>query len=339
VSRTAPEPLKPVYGIWGEDRAKIDRAVQRLVTRVADEGGLPPDRFDAVTTSAADVVAACSAMSLAGTRLVLVRGVDAWRADDVAPLVACLADPVPGTCLALVGDAAPAQRLVTAVGQAGQVLRYGPDPKAKATERTRWFVEHLSGEVRRLGGNMPAPVAREVVARVGEDAALLAQEAAKLAAYAGPEPVSREVVHRLVPVNPEEKAYRLGDAIVVRDAPAAYAMLADLAAGDEPAKPIVVMMTLARHFRNLAAAQAAGPAVTADEVSAMTGLKGFPARKVAEQVRALPPGAAEQGVVRMAALELDLRVSAFAGLGASRDDGERLVLELGVRDLLAIMKG
>ena len=40
-------------------------------------------------------------------------------------------------------------------------------------------------------------------------------------------------------------------------------------------------------------------------------------------------------MARLAALELDLRVSALARLGRSRDDGERLVLELAVRDLLA----
>jgi hypothetical protein len=70
-------------------------------------------------------------------------------------------------------------------------------------------------------------------------------------------------------------------------------------------------------------------------VAEASGLRGYPAQKALEQARALPPGAGARGVARLAALELDLRVSAFADLGRSADDGRRLVLELAVRDLLA----
>ena len=38
-------------------------------------------------------------------------------------------------------------------------------------------------------------------------------------------------------------------------------------------------------------------------------------------------------------LELDLRVSALTDLGTSRGDGERMVLELGVRDLIGACRG
>ncbi len=59
----------------------------------------------------------------------------------------------------------------------------------------------------------------------------------------------------------------------------------------------------------------------------------------AEQARAMPPGAARQAVARLAALELDLRVSAQRDFGRSPGDGERLVLETAARDLLALSRG
>jgi DNA polymerase III delta subunit len=70
-----PEPLEPVYLIWGEDRAMVDRALSRLTARVADEGGLPPDRFSAAETPADEVVAAGLAATLEGSRELSILGV------------------------------------------------------------------------------------------------------------------------------------------------------------------------------------------------------------------------------------------------------------------------
>jgi len=332
-------PLEPAYAIWGEDRAKVERAVARLDARVVEDGGLPPERLRAAETGAAEVVAACESLAFAGTRLVIVEGADAWRADDVGPLVAYLAAPTPTTCLALVADGAPTAKLLAAVRAAGAELRYGPDPAARGRARGKWFVDHFVAEARRHGLAVPAALAREVVARVGEDAVALTSEAAKLAAYAGDEPASREMLDAVVIRHPEARAYELADALVAGDARRAYAVLGDLATGDDPAEPIVVHATLARQWRGIAAGQALGPEASADAVGEAGGLRGYPAEKARDAARLLPPGAGSAGVARLARLELDLRVSAFAQLGRSRGDGERLVLELAARDLLALARG
>src|SRR5262245_8905671 len=112
---SAQEPLKPAYVIWGEDRATVERALSRLVARVAREGGLPPERMRAEETPAEDVVAACEAVSLAGLRLVIVEGAEAWKAPDAAAVLAYLDRPNPGTCLALVATSAPTPKLMSAV--------------------------------------------------------------------------------------------------------------------------------------------------------------------------------------------------------------------------------
>jgi DNA polymerase III delta subunit len=346
----APEPLKPAYVIWGEDRATIDRAVARLVARVEREGGMPPDRVRADETPGEEVVALCEALSFAGLRLVIVEGADAWKAADAAPLLPYLEAPNAGTCLALVAASALTPKLHAAVAALGGELRYGPDPKAKRADRAKWLAEHFRDEVRRAGGQVTPAIARSVVDRVvvdrpdarrgGVAPMELAREAEKLAAYADGEPVGAEMVEALVPRHPDAKVYELADAIVGADAARTYDLLQDLATGEEPVAPILVQVQLANRFRTLALAQALGPDAPPDAVGAATGVRGYPARILAEQARALPPGAAQRAVARLAALELDLRVSALRDLGrSSRDDGERLVLETAARDLLALARG
>jgi DNA polymerase III subunit delta len=324
-----------VYAIWGEDRAKVGRAVARLVARVTGEGGLPPERVEAAATPAAAVVASCDALSLAGLRLVIVDGADDWKADDAAPLVAYLASPNPGTCLALVSSGALTPSLARAVTQAGEELRFGPNPKASRSERAKWFAAHAVEEAKRVGTKLPAALARTLVARIGEDAPALTSEVEKLAAYAGSEPITREMLDEVVVAHPEARAYELADALTALDAPRAYALLHDLAGGDHPVAPIVIQATLARQYRGIAAAQGRGGAASAEQVSEASGLRGYPAQKALEQARSLPAGAGERAVARLAALELDLRVSELARLGRSPDDGQRLVLELAAHDLLA----
>lgn len=343
------EPLKPAYVLWGEDRATIDRALVRLVARVTREGGLPPERLRAQDTAAEEVVASCEALSFAGTRLVIVEGADGWRAPDAAPLVDYLAAPNAATCLALVAAGTLAPKLHAAVQGLGGELRYGPDPKAKRGERTRWLAGHFASEVKRLGGSATPALARSVVERVSVDRAEarrqgvtaleLTREAEKLSAYADGEPITAEMVDALVPRHPDARVYELSDALVAGDAATAYDVLQDLATGDEPAPPIVVQVQLTNHFRRLAEVQALGPDASPDDAARATGVSGFPARKLAEQARALPPGTAQRAVARLAALELELRVSALRELGRGRDDGERLVLEAAARDLLALARG
>ena len=333
------EGLLPVYGIWGDDRGKVERAVRRLQDRVLADGGMPAEVFDAGQVAGADIVAACETLSFGGFRLVLVRGVEQWRADDAAPVVAYLETPNPATCLALVSDGSVPPKLVAAVAAAGQVLVYGPDAKLRRSDRTKWFVEFLSGECQRMGAKIPAAVAREVVRLVGEDAMALSQEAAKLAAASGGAPIDKELVAALVVENPEAKAYELADAVVAGNRAKVYDTLDELGVGDKPTDPAVIQSTLTRHFRGIAAAQALGDAATTDDVAELTGLKGYPAQKALEHARSLDPGTGERCVARLATLELDLRVSSITDLGRSNDDGRRFVLELATRDLLGIVRG
>jgi DNA polymerase III delta subunit len=146
------------------------------------------------------------------------------------------------------------------------------------------------------------------------------------------------MVDEVVVSNPEARAYELADALVAGRTSRAYDLLSDLASGSRPTEPIVIHGSLVRHYRGIAAAQALGAEATPDAVGEVTGLRGYPAQKAVEHARTLPPGAGERAVVRLAALELELRVSSLAGVGRSRGDGERLVLELAARELLELSR-
>lgn len=346
---SAKDPLEPVYLIWGEDRSTIDRALQRLIARSEAESGMPPDRFRAEDTPSDEIVEASQAMSFGGTRLVVVDGVDAWKAGDAAALVEYLNQPNPTTCLALVAGPKPTQKLFQAITAAGRVLQYGPDPGAKGRARMEWMVDHFAKEASRLQLKASSAQVKDVVGRVvvdradanrlGINALELTRAAEKLALFAGESALTSDVIELMVPANPDARTYELSDAITQGDSARAFRLLHELSVGDDPQPPIVIQRGLARHFRALGAAQELGPSPSPDQVESATGVRGYPARKLSEQVRRIPERAGEQAVIRMADLELELRESEFARLGENPDDGQRLVIELATRDLLRMMRG
>jgi DNA polymerase III delta subunit len=340
---TRADPLLPVYALQGEDWPKVDRALVRLVERVARDAGAEPERFDAKDAPIDDVVAALQTLSFGGLQAVIVTGADAWRAADADALVAYLEDPNPSSVLTLVSTGSLPQRLQQAVERVGDVRRWGPD-KSTPKERRKWLEAHFAQEVERLGGHVGPSLARYVVERAcgepndaqrtGMSALMLTHEAEKLVAYAGGAPIDKAMVATITPEHPEARVYELADALVAGDAPRALGLLGDLVAGDDRTEPIVIVAGLARHYRALARAQELGAEVNADAVSATTGMKGYPAQKVAEQSRTLPGGAAARAVARLARLEMEMRVSAQRELG-----GALFVLESAARDLVAIARG
>ncbi len=95
--------LKSVYVISGTDRPKVERVVERLRSHFDPDA---VERLFAADTTGEDAVAACNALGLfgGGGRLVLVEGVDRWKAEDAKAVGAYLKSPTPDTVLALVGD-------------------------------------------------------------------------------------------------------------------------------------------------------------------------------------------------------------------------------------------
>ncbi len=114
--------LKPAYLIAGSDRPKVDRTVARLRARFDVDA---VEVLRAADTTGDDAVAACNVMGLfgAGTRLVVVEGVEEWKAPEAKAIAAYLKAPAPGTTLALVGaELKKDSPLAKAVAAKGELL-------------------------------------------------------------------------------------------------------------------------------------------------------------------------------------------------------------------------
>jgi DNA polymerase-3 subunit delta len=201
--------LKPVYLLTGTDRPKIGRALQRLRARVGDQA---IEQLDAPPASGDDAVAACNALGFFSgeARLVIVAGVDKWKAADVKSVAAYLASPAPGTVLALVASDLKADSpLGKAVAKAGQVLAFAVPKRNLAG----WVAEQFKA----AGARAEPDACAALVQIVGDDLHQLAAEIDKLATWAGDEPIGEAEVEALAAAVAETPTFALTDAWALRD--------------------------------------------------------------------------------------------------------------------------
>ena len=201
--------LKPVYLIVGADRPKIQRAIRRLRDRIGDESTELLSGFDA---SGDDAVAACNSPVLfgSGRRLVVVTGVDRWKAADIKAVADYLAAPAPDTVLALVGeDTKKGSALAKACAKVGEILVYDV-PKRRLAE---WVARQFADR----GVDADAEASRMLVEIVGEDPEELASEIDKLATWSSGEPLGVDEVQTLATGCAEIPGYELTDAWGRRD--------------------------------------------------------------------------------------------------------------------------
>ena len=202
-------PLKPVYLLTGSDRPKIARALQRLRGRIGEDA---IEHLSAQEASGADVVAACNALGFftGEGRLVIVDGVERWKAADVRALTAYLDDPAPGTVLALLaGELKADAPLVKLCAKSGDVLTYAV-PKRKLPD---WVAEQFA----RLGARVERDACEALVEIVGDDVSALSSEIDKLATWAAGEPIGVDDVVRLATPSAETPIFALTDAWGRRD--------------------------------------------------------------------------------------------------------------------------
>jgi DNA polymerase-3 subunit delta len=202
--------LKPAYLIAGGDRPKVDRAVERLRARFEPDA---VEIHDAAEMTGDDAVAACNALGLfgGGARLVILEGVDAWKAADAKAIADYLKAPAPGTTLALVGGEMKKDGPVAkAVAGSGDVLVW--DVAQRGLQA--WIAEQF--KLRETKADPDA--CRLLLEVVGDDLYDLANEVDKLATWAGAEGrVTDADVDALVAPRAESPGYVLTDAWGSRD--------------------------------------------------------------------------------------------------------------------------
>ena len=202
--------LKAAYLIAGTDRPKIDRAVERLRRRFVPDA---VEIHQAADTPGSDAVAACNALGLFASegRLIVVEGVDEWKAPDAKEIADYLKAPAPATTLALVGGEmkkdAPVAKAVTS-GK-GELLLW--DVPQKALQR--WISEQFG-----IHGTKAEPEAcRALLELVGDDVYDLSSEIDKISTWAAGDPVTAGDVERLVAARAETTNFALTDAWGARD--------------------------------------------------------------------------------------------------------------------------
>jgi DNA polymerase III subunit delta len=201
--------LKPVYLILGGDRPKVELALRRLRGHFAHDA---IERLDASQTSGADAVAVCNALGLFGGdgRLVLVEAAEAWKDADEKEIAAYLAEPTPGTVLALVGEGVRRDAaLAKTCAKAGEVLIYDVVKKR--------LPEWVQSRFQAAGVAADRDACRSLVDLVGEDVHALATEVDKLATWAAGAAVSVRDVERLVTPLADTPPWSLTDAWGKRD--------------------------------------------------------------------------------------------------------------------------
>lgn len=299
----AADALLPVYLIGGTDRPKQVRALARLRARFAAES---VENLAAASASGEDAVAACNALGLFagdGGRLVIVRGIEAWRKKDIDAVGAYLEAPAPGAVLALVAEeTSKTAALAQLCAKHGQVLQFDVPKPANLHAWVR-------AEFGRRGATADVEAARALVEICGEDVLALASEVDKIVAWAAGEPISRRDVEQLAVGGREAAAWALTDAWGARDLPR---LLAACELALERKDPFVLAVGLASHVGRVRTAQAlAEEGLRTKEIAARLKMKEFPARKALGHAENYSRDELDAALVELAALDGALK-------GASR---------------------
>jgi DNA polymerase III subunit delta len=305
----------PAYLVTGDDPALVAEALGKLLHELAgdDAAGFGVEDLGAESPVDAAVESAQTPAFLAGRRIVVLRDVGRFRADEVAPLVAYLKDPLPTSVIVLVaGGGQVPTKLVDAVKKAGHVV----DTKAGSGKaRDKWLADRLKAGPVRLDAAARALVAAHLGEDVGRIGTLLD---ALAAAYGVGSDVGAGEVQPFLGEAGSVAPWDLTDAIDRGDTEAALLALHRLtAAGDR--HPLVIIASLHRHYAAMLRLDGADVAGDAD-AAALLGTAPFPAKKALAQTRRLGSAGVGRAVTLLADADLALR-----GAQAWPDD---LVLEV-----------
>jgi len=295
--------LKPAYLIAGSDRPKVDRAVARLRARFDRDA---VELHDASETTGEDAVAACNALGLfgGGDRLIVVTGVETWKADDAKAVAAYVGAPSPGTVLALVGgELKKDSPLSKAIARVGELLVW--DVPQRGLER--WVGEQF----KQRSTPADSEACRLLVELVGDDLYDLAAEIDKVATWAAGQRITEAEIELLVTPRAESPAFLLTDAWGARDVAAVLRASERMLerTGDPRSRTIPrVVGALTNHVGRLRAVQRLdADGVEAKEAASRLKLHPFYVRKLYAQARNYSVDELRTATVRLAELDHALK--------------------------------
>lgn len=316
--------------VRGDDDVLVRDTVLRIVAErvgTADRS-LVLAEFSGEDYELSDLVDAAQTLPfLTDRRVVLGWGIHRFKAAELAPLVAYLADPVDSTDLVLVSQEGRVPKVLTdALSAAGATL-LNPGPASGRGAKREWIDEQLA----RSGLRLDRAAVGELERRLGEDVARLVPITATLAAvYGEGAAIGVEELEPFLGQAGSVPPWELTDAIDKGDVAEAVTRLRRLLGGGDR-HPLQVMVTLTNHVERMLALSGSA-ARNEKDAAALLGLKGstFPARKALEQSRRLGPKRVGRAIDLLADADLALR-------GGSGWDSQ-LVMEVLVARLAALAR-
>jgi DNA polymerase-3 subunit delta len=299
----APE-LKPVYLLGGTDRPKVELAVRRLRRHFSPDA---TELLLAADTSGADTVAACNALGLfgGGGRLVVVEGVETWKAPDAKAVDAYLAAPAPDTVLALVGGELKADGALAKVcAKTGDLLLY-------EAPRERELPAWVAAQFKALKTPIDGQAVRSLIEIVGDDLQELASEIGKIAQWAAGDTVGVPDVRELASPVSETSSFELTDAWGHRDVGGVLAAAEEIMERspkqrrDEVARLASMLASHVDRIRTCRALDAEG--VSAKEAAATLKRHPFYVQKLYGQARNFSEDELREATLRLAELDHALK--------------------------------
>lgn len=294
----------PAYLVKGDDPVLAGDAVRNLVAELVgdDDPAFAVEELSGDDFEIAAVVEAAQTPPFFGSRrVVVVRSIGRFSAQEVGPLVAYLGDPLETTALVLVAGGGQTPRAVLdAVKKSGHVVDAAA-PSGKS--RQAWVAAQL--------GAAPVEFDRGAAAllteHLGEDVGRLPSLLEILtAAYAGAGPIGEEDLAPFLGDAGGVAPWDLTDAIDRGDTAAALENVHRLLGAGR--HPLVVLASLHNHYTRILRLDGAD---AADEraAAALLGLTGstFPARKALSQARRLGHDAVARAITLLADADLALK--------------------------------
>jgi DNA polymerase-3 subunit delta len=298
--------MSAVRLLRGEDESLLSSALGDTIREMIGDADrvLAVDELDSDDYPASAIVdAAQTPPFLTERRVVVARRIGRFGVEDLAPLVAWLADPLPTTDLVLTaGGGRVPKALLDAVKDAGGLV-VDTDAPAGRKERGLWLAEQFARAAVRLDAGAKAAISEHL----GEDLGRLEAVLQTLESTFG----SSTTLHAgdVEPFIGEAGSvppWDLTDAIDRGDTAGALAMLRRMVRAGER-HPLQVMAILHTHYGRLLRLDGSGAhdEKTAAELLAVK--SGFQARKALDQSRRLGHDGIARAIALLAGADLDLR--------------------------------
>jgi DNA polymerase-3 subunit delta len=294
------------YLITGDDESLLLSAIGDLVKKLVGDGDrtLMVDDFDGEEFELRSVVdSAQTPPFLTDKRVVVARGIGRFNADDVAPLVAYLSDPLPSTDLVLVAGGGRVPKALTDALKKAGASTVETAPPSRARERSGWFDE----QIRSAGLKLDGQAVQLLTTWLGEDAGRLQGILETLLATYGDGRTLRSAdVAPFLGDAGGVPPWDLTDAIDRCDTTTSLQLLQRMMRAGER-HPLQVMSILHGHYTKLLALDGADAHDEASAAAAMGIKPGFPARKALDQYRRMGGNGVTKAVALLAQADLDLR--------------------------------